>query len=76
MVVAKNLKQLMKGANERKLAKYKPSSPIALVSLGRREGVAQFPFITIIGCLPGVIKSRDLFVGKTRKQMGLDPNPA
>lgn len=75
MVVARNLKLLMKGANEGRLAKYKPSSPMAIVSLGRKEGVAQLPFITISGCLPGLIKSKDLFVGKTRKQMGLDPHP-
>lgn len=75
MVVAKNLKLLMKGAKESALAKYKPSSPLAIVSLGRKEGVAQLPFTTVSGCLPGLIKSKDLFVGKTRKQMGLDPNP-
>ncbi|RZB46151.1 Apoptosis-inducing factor-like A [Glycine soja] len=31
------------------------------------------PFLTISGRIPGFIKSRDLFVGKTRKQMGLNP---
>ncbi|KAJ6822836.1 apoptosis-inducing factor-like protein B-like [Iris pallida] len=75
-VVAKNLKLLMKGAKENKLEKYKPSSSaMAAVSLGRKEGIAELPFATISGCLPGFIKSRDLFVGKTRKQMGLDPHP-
>lgn len=74
-VVAKNLKLLMKGDKESKLAKYKPSSAMAIVSLGRKEGIAQFPFATIGGRLPGVIKSKDLFVGRTRKLMGVDPNP-
>ncbi|XP_042413528.1 ferroptosis suppressor protein 1-like [Zingiber officinale] len=71
-VVANNLKLLMKGgATEKKLAKYKAAYSMALVSLGRKEAVAQFPFITISGCFPGLIKSRDLFVGKTRKSLGL-----
>ncbi|MBA0577085.1 hypothetical protein Goshw_019624 [Gossypium schwendimanii] len=72
MVVAKNLKLLMSGGvQESKLSKYEPGSAIALVSLGRKDAIAQFPFATISGCLPGLLKSRDLFVGKTRKNMGL-----
>lgn len=70
-VAAKNLKLSMAGGKESKLATYKPGSVTALVSLGRREGVAQFPFVTIIGVIPGIIKSRDLFVSKTRKRRGL-----
>ncbi|KAK8530026.1 hypothetical protein V6N13_102910 [Hibiscus sabdariffa] len=73
MVVAKNLKALMRGGKENKMAKYEAGSDIALVSLGRRDAVAQFPFATISGCLPGLLKSKDLFVGKTRKNMGLQP---
>lgn len=73
-VVGKNLKQVLKGGKEHKLATYKAaSSELAIVSLGRKEGVAQFPFITISGCIPGKIKSGDLFVGKTRKELGLKP---
>jgi NADH dehydrogenase FAD-containing subunit len=70
-VVAKNIKLLMTGGAESKLRVYKPAPNIALVSLGRKDGVAQFPFLTISGCIPGYIKSGDLFVGKTRKQIGL-----
>ncbi|XP_034702963.1 ferroptosis suppressor protein 1-like [Vitis riparia] len=73
VVAAKNIKMLMSGEKETKLATYKPGSAIAIVSLGRRDAVAQLPFATICGCIPGMIKSRDLFVGKTRKQMGLKP---
>ncbi|KAK8518679.1 hypothetical protein V6N12_011925 [Hibiscus sabdariffa] len=73
MVVAKNLKALMRGGKDRKMAKYEGGSDIALVSLGRKDAVAQFPFATISGCLPGLLKSKDLFVGKTRKNMGLQP---
>lgn len=75
MVVVKNLKLLMKGANESRLAKYKPSSAMAVVSLGRKEGVAQLPFATISGWLPGLFKSKDLFVSGMRRHLGLDPNP-
>ncbi|KAL6629835.1 hypothetical protein ACP70R_029600 [Stipagrostis hirtigluma subsp. patula] len=71
LLVAKNLKFLMKGSPESKLATYSPGYPLALVSLGRKEGLAQLPYVTLSGCLPGIIKSRDLFIGKTRKTMGL-----
>ncbi|PON84384.1 FAD/NAD(P)-binding domain containing protein [Trema orientale] len=73
-VAAKNLKLLLKGGKESKLAKYKSSFEVALISLGRKEGVAQFPLVTISGCIPGKIKSGDLFVGKTRKELGLKPD--
>lgn len=66
----------MTGKEESKMASYKTGAAMALVSLGRKEGVAQFPFATISGCIPGAIKSGDLFVGKTRKQLGLKPNVA
>ncbi|KAK6933578.1 FAD/NAD(P)-binding domain [Dillenia turbinata] len=76
LVAAKNLKLLMDGGKESKMATYKPGVAMAIISLGRREAVAQFPCFTMIGCLPGSIKSKDLFVGKTRKQLGLKPGPA
>ncbi|XP_078434045.1 uncharacterized protein LOC144705312 [Wolffia australiana] len=72
-VVEKNLKWLISGAARGSLKAYKPGSKIAIVSLGRKEGVAHFPYFTLFGCLPGKIKSGDLFVGKTRKQLGLSP---
>ncbi|KAL0008153.1 hypothetical protein SO802_009655 [Lithocarpus litseifolius] len=72
-VTAKNLKLLMNGESESKMATYKPGWEMVIVSLGRKEGVAQFPLITIGGYIPGKIKSEDLFVGRTRKQLGLNP---
>ncbi|KAJ9177880.1 hypothetical protein P3X46_009811 [Hevea brasiliensis] len=73
VVAAKNLRLLMAGGKESKMAAYKPGGKVtAIVSLGRRDALAQFPFTTIIGLVPGMIKSRDLFVGKTRKQRGLE----
>ncbi|KAL6005456.1 hypothetical protein ACLOJK_006023 [Asimina triloba] len=72
-VVAKNIKTLIKRGEEGKLATYKAGKLMSVVSLGRYEAVAQFPFTTLIGIVPGMIKSRDLFVGKTRKMLGLNP---
>lgn len=74
LVAAKNLSILLSGGKESKMATYEPRSVKAYVSLGRREAVAQFPYTTVIGIAPGLIKSRDLFVGKTRKLLGLDPH--
>lgn len=70
-VVTNNLKILMSGGKEGKMETYRPQAAMAIVSLGRKEGVAQFPFMTTIGCIPGLIKSKDLFVGRTRKELGL-----
>ncbi|KAK6141912.1 hypothetical protein DH2020_024343 [Rehmannia glutinosa] len=68
-----DVKLLLTGGKENKMASYKPHSPKVIVSLGRQDAVAQFPLTTLIGLVPGLIKSKDLFVGKTRKQLGLDP---
>ncbi|KAF7823192.1 apoptosis-inducing factor-like protein A-like [Senna tora] len=70
-VVAKNLKVLISGGN--KLGVYKAQGTMAIVSLGRKHGVAQLPFITLSGRIPGLIKSGDLFVGQTRSKLGLPP---
>lgn len=71
LVVAKNLKLLSNGGDESTLVKYTPASPMAIVSLGRREALLQVWCVTLIGRIPGMLKSKDLFVGKTRKQLGL-----
>lgn len=70
-LVAKNLQILVKGGQESKLGSYKPAGAMAIVTLGRKNAVAQFPFATVSGCIPRMIKSKDLFVGMTRKKMGL-----
>uniref|UniRef100_A0A1J3EB76 Apoptosis-inducing factor-like protein A n=1 Tax=Noccaea caerulescens TaxID=107243 RepID=A0A1J3EB76_NOCCA len=73
-VVVKNIKAMMSSSGKKKkMSSYKPGPEIAIVSLGRKDSVAQFPFVTVVGCLPGLIKSKDLFVGKTRKARGLNP---
>lgn len=72
-MAAKNLKMLMVG-KEGKMERYVARTPTtAMVSLGRKQAVAQFSITTISGILPALIKSRDLFVGNTRKQLGLHP---
>ncbi|KAJ0789261.1 putative NADH:ubiquinone reductase (non-electrogenic) [Helianthus annuus] len=72
LVVANNLKLLIEGGDEGKMVKYSPAtSAMAIVSLGRREALAYIRCVTMIGRIPGLIKSKDLFVGKTRKQLGL-----
>lgn len=70
-IAAKNIKLLMKNANDNNLNVYKPALPLSLIALGKREAVAQFYCISCIGRLPGMIKSGDLYVGRTRKQLGL-----
>lgn len=75
-VAAKNVKLLIGGGTETKMAVYKPASPLAFVSLGRKEAIAQISCISFAGRLPGIIKSGDLFVGKTRKDLGLTPDGA
>ncbi|KAF7805747.1 apoptosis-inducing factor-like protein A-like [Senna tora] len=70
-LVVRNLKVLIEGGKEGSMGTYTPLPPVAIVSLGRKEAVAQLPGLTVIGRVPGLIKSGDLFVGKTRKQMGV-----
>ncbi|XP_042423113.1 apoptosis-inducing factor homolog B-like [Zingiber officinale] len=76
-IVAKNLKAMLKGelagkeGKEVKLGKYKPSVAIAMVSLGKKDAVAQLPFTTMSGFLPGLIKTREVFLRKTRKLLSV-----
>ncbi|KAG9144636.1 hypothetical protein Leryth_020245 [Lithospermum erythrorhizon] len=68
-VVGKNIKLLMQGKD--KLSSYKGGPQMAVISLGKKEGVAQIASFTISGRIPGMMKSGDLFVSKTRKTLGL-----
>uniref|UniRef100_A0A7N0U7S6 FAD/NAD(P)-binding domain-containing protein n=1 Tax=Kalanchoe fedtschenkoi TaxID=63787 RepID=A0A7N0U7S6_KALFE len=74
LVAAANLKLLMSGGKESKMDVYKSKSIKTIVSLGRKDAVAQYSFTTVIGLVPGLIKSKDLYVGKTRKLLGLEPH--
>ncbi|KAK8952330.1 hypothetical protein KSP39_PZI003610 [Platanthera zijinensis] len=73
LVVAKSLKLLLKGEADCKLCRYRPSLQAqAWVSLGRKDAVVQYSFLTVSGFVPGMFRSRDLFVGKMRKSLGLE----
>ncbi|XP_052170479.1 uncharacterized protein LOC127786829 [Diospyros lotus] len=76
MVAAKNLKLLLSGGAGSGMAIYRPARPVAFVSLGRNQAVAQIFCLAIMGSIPGMIKSKGLFVKKTRKRLGLKPDPA
>ena len=71
MIVSKNIKLLMHGARDTKLLKYKPSSTTPMVSLGNTDAVVQLSFAMVVGHLPAMWKSRDLFVNRTRTLLGL-----
>ncbi|KAG9146766.1 hypothetical protein Leryth_005084 [Lithospermum erythrorhizon] len=68
-VVVKTIKYMING--KEKLDTYKSGSQMAIVSLGRSEAVAQIKGATMIGRIPGKMKSGDLYVNKTRKTLGL-----
>ncbi|GLJ23327.1 hypothetical protein SUGI_0441330 [Cryptomeria japonica] len=70
-VIAENIKKLSKNPKQSKLGTYKASPDMAIVTLGRNIAMGQFPFGTFCGRIPGMIKSKDLFVGPTRKGLGL-----
>ncbi|KAL2629762.1 hypothetical protein R1flu_014448 [Riccia fluitans] len=71
-VVVENIKKLIASPDNVKLSTYKPlNTPLGIVSLGRVLAVSQMPFGTILGRLAGLLKSKDLFVGKTREALGL-----
>eukprot|EP00246_Nothoceros_aenigmaticus_P008818 TRINITY_DN2390_c0_g1_i1.p1 TRINITY_DN2390_c0_g1~~TRINITY_DN2390_c0_g1_i1.p1 ORF type:complete len:354 (-),score=66.34 TRINITY_DN2390_c0_g1_i1:317-1378(-) len=70
-VVVKNIKTLIKTPDAKKLATYKASKPLAIVSLGRKSAVAQLPIGTFLGKFPAALKSKNLFVDDTRKKLGV-----
>jgi len=62
-IVVSNLTLLAKGKTE--LKEYKPKGPMILLTLGRSDGVAQFPGETVMGgTVTKMIKSKTLFVSK------------
>jgi len=70
-LATKNLKLLMAGQDESRLAFYQTSPPVALVSLGKQEAIGQILCFTHGGWLPGLLKSRDLFLGWARRRYGV-----
>jgi NADH dehydrogenase FAD-containing subunit len=71
-IVVGNIKKLLNDPNDQKLLVYKPlQKPLGVVTLGRVDGLLVLPFMSLIGWLPGKIKSKDFFVGKARGELGL-----
>lgn len=52
-VVVKNLKLLLAGGDESKMATYSTCFEMAIVFLGKKEAVAQLPLLTISGYILG-----------------------
>ncbi|GKD40756.1 apoptosis-inducing factor 2-like protein [Tanacetum coccineum] len=72
-VVTKNLKWLLGGSNESEMVStYKLSVAKATVTLGSHSVVAQSPLNTMMGRIPGLITSKDLFFGKMRNELDVD----
>jgi len=71
-VVAENIKKLIKDPKSKKLTSYhRLEKPFGIVTLGRHMAIAQFLCCTCIGCFPALFKNKDLFVGDSRKELGL-----
>ncbi|XP_047332577.1 apoptosis-inducing factor homolog B-like [Impatiens glandulifera] len=73
-LAVKNLLLLIKGRGEMKMAVYRPSWPLAIVSLGRKDAVGQFFCLALSGFVPSMMKSRGLFVANMRKLLGIKPD--
>ena len=68
-VIAHNFEQIIN--NKTKLKEYIPSSrKLMIASIGRNNGIFQLGSFTFKGCVPTIIKSKDLFVPKYRKTLG------
>eukprot|EP00475_Leptophrys_vorax_P024900 TRINITY_DN34559_c0_g1_i8.p1 TRINITY_DN34559_c0_g1~~TRINITY_DN34559_c0_g1_i8.p1 ORF type:complete len:545 (-),score=108.73 TRINITY_DN34559_c0_g1_i8:326-1960(-) len=71
--LAHNLVKLIKNPNAKpsSLKSYAAGMDVGMVSLGRKQGVAQLPFGTFMGWVPTNLKSKGLFVNKIRADLGL-----
>lgn len=69
---ASNIKLLLhEGLNASGLKPYIPPQDALLLTLGRANGIAQLPLVTVTGIMPTILKSKGLFIEKTRKDLGL-----
>ncbi|KAF2579069.1 hypothetical protein F2Q68_00000752 [Brassica cretica] len=50
-VAVKNIKVMMSGGKKKKMSTYKPVSEMAIVSLGGKDSLAQFPFDQVEGSI-------------------------
>jgi apoptosis-inducing factor 2 len=67
---AHNIEQLLKN-NGNKLKRHKISSfKMMILSVGKNEGIFQLGNLAFKGLIPTLIKSRSLFISKTKAEMG------
>ena len=72
-IVMKNVGWLLCGCKESELVStYKLSAAKGTVTLGSHSVVAQSTLTTMMGRIPGLITSKDLFVGKMRNELDVD----
>ncbi|CAI5516944.1 unnamed protein product [Closterium sp. Naga37s-1] len=71
-VAASNIRKVLKSNGKpTTLKSYSPGMDVAIVSLGRKQGLAQLPFGTFMGWVPTNMKSKGLFVNKIRSELGV-----
>lgn len=76
-VVVENIKRLLYPkpgkAADVGLKKYPPAPAATLVSLGRNHALIQTPLGAFSGWLPAQVKSKNMFIDKTRAEFGIKP---
>lgn len=73
-VVVENIKKLLyptPGKAGPALKKYPPAPAATLVSMGRNHALIQTPLGAFSGWLPTQIKSKNMFIDKTREEFGI-----
>lgn len=70
-VATANIKVLAKDKNSAKLKAYKPGQPAGIVSLGRKQAILALPAFSFMGFIPTSLKSKDMFVAFTLKDLGV-----
>jgi len=74
-VVIENIKRLLypklKEGTAHVLKKYPPRPAATLVSMGRNHALIQTPLGAFSGWLPAQVKSKNMFIDKTRQDFGI-----
>ena len=72
-LTAKNLQTLVKGGKDAKLAAWKPGNgtDAMFVTLGKGAGAGFLGGCVCPSCMVAGMKSKDLFVGKVRGELGV-----
>eukprot|EP00741_Cyanophora_paradoxa_P018574 tig00021070_g17932.t1 len=70
-VIAENIRRLAVNP-QASLKEFSPAPPICLVTLGAGDGGLATPWFGLTGWLPKKMKAEDMFVPRTRSELGLD----